>query len=172
MHASDRQECIARSRRAIDEFDLRGFPTTLPFHRGMLDMDRFVDGTHTTNYIDDLDEEQLVDFVERFGRTDSAGESEPERTLSVTVGGKQFDVSLAGDAVDEGVRQPGGELTSGRSASNTSTTDQTVTEQSSTTGSDASSSVDVGEDGVVVTDMDGTIIDVVVDVGDTVASGD
>jgi acetyl-CoA/propionyl-CoA carboxylase biotin carboxyl carrier protein len=60
VRGADREECLARSDRALAEYDIEGIPTIIPFHRLMLRDDEFTAGTHTTKYLDDeLDQERL-----------------------------------------------------------------------------------------------------------------
>jgi acetyl-CoA carboxylase biotin carboxylase subunit len=53
VHGADRYQVIRRARRALREFRVDGVPTTLPFHRWLLDQSEFVDATHTTSYLAD-----------------------------------------------------------------------------------------------------------------------
>lgn len=53
VHGADRDQVIRRARRALREFRVDGVPTTLPFHRWLLDQSEFVDATHTTSYLAD-----------------------------------------------------------------------------------------------------------------------
>ncbi len=53
----DREEVIARGKRALDETTIEGIPTTIPFHRRLLEDDGFVANEHTTKYV----ERELVD---------------------------------------------------------------------------------------------------------------
>jgi acetyl-CoA carboxylase biotin carboxylase subunit len=48
---SDRAEAIARGRRALDEFKIKGIKTTVPFHRVVLDEEDFIAGQVHTDYI-------------------------------------------------------------------------------------------------------------------------
>src|SRR5699024_3066329 len=58
----DREECLARSRRALAEFGIEGVTTVIPFHRLLLTDDAFTAGAHTTNYLDEeLDPEEIDD---------------------------------------------------------------------------------------------------------------
>jgi acetyl-CoA carboxylase, biotin carboxylase subunit len=47
----DRDEAIARGRRALDEFIITGVPTTIPFHQGVLDNEFFRRGEVDTNFV-------------------------------------------------------------------------------------------------------------------------
>ncbi|MFC6754981.1 carbamoyl phosphate synthase, partial [Halorubrum tibetense] len=96
--AGDREECLARSKRALAEYDVEGVVTIIPFHRLMLDDQRFVDGTHTTKYLDEeVDPERIADAQARWGSESSATDDDEEvteREFTVEVNGKRFEVDL------------------------------------------------------------------------------
>lgn len=52
VYGQDREECLARGRRALDEFVIEGISTTLPFHRRVLDNQVFCAGEATTDFIE------------------------------------------------------------------------------------------------------------------------
>ncbi len=97
--AGDREECLARSERALAEYEIEGVDTAIPFHRLMLSDARFREASHWTRYLDDgVDPEQIADAVERYGPDGADGadedESVVERTFTVEVNGKRFEVDL------------------------------------------------------------------------------
>ena len=47
-----REIALARSRRALAEFQVTGIKTNLPFHRGIIDNAAFLDGAVSTNLLD------------------------------------------------------------------------------------------------------------------------
>lgn len=166
--APDREECLARSKRALAEYDLDGVVTIVPFHRLMLDDERFVDGTHTTKYLDEeLDAELVADAQERWGsETASAGDDDEEvteREFTVEVNGKRFDVELeerGAPAIP--VPESGGGGAGGQQRPPQATSDD---------GDD--DGVDVAEGGESIdAEMQGTILSVDVSEGDEVAAGD
>jgi acetyl-CoA carboxylase biotin carboxylase subunit len=53
--ARTREECIAKMRRALDEFIVEGIKTTVPFHRMLMDEEKFITGDFTTKFIDSMD---------------------------------------------------------------------------------------------------------------------
>ncbi|QCS41884.1 acetyl/propionyl/methylcrotonyl-CoA carboxylase subunit alpha [Natrinema versiforme] len=53
----DRDEVLARSKRTLDETTIEGVPTTIPFHRRLLEDDGFISNEHTTKYV----ERELLD---------------------------------------------------------------------------------------------------------------
>jgi len=170
--APDREECLARSKRALAEYDLEGVVTIVPFHRLMLDDDRFVDGTHTTKYLDEeLDRDLVAEAQEKWG-TESASASDEnedeevsEREFTVEVNGKRFEVELEERGapaipVPEGAGGGGGR--GGQQRPPQATADD---------GDDGG--VDVAEGGEAIeAEMQGTILSVDVGEGDEVAAGD
>ena len=49
----DRGQCIARMRRALQEFQVTGVHTTIPFHLAMLDDENFLSGAFNTDYVEE-----------------------------------------------------------------------------------------------------------------------
>ena len=166
VRAGDREEALARSQRALAEFDLEGVVTIIPFHRLMLEDDEFRAGTHTTAYLDDhLDPDRLTEAQERWGTEVAAGdeaEAVTEREFTVEVDGKRFEVALeerGAPAIDA----PSG----GTSAGTQPRPDRAGPSDES--GGDGGRAAD-GE--TVTAEMQGTILDVKVGEGDEVAAGD
>lgn len=50
----DRNEAIARMRRALDEFQAEGVKTTVPFHLKVMDDPKYQSGNFTTKYLEDF----------------------------------------------------------------------------------------------------------------------
>ena len=162
VHGGDRTESIARSKRALAEFDIEGIVTIIPFHRLMLSDDPFVNGTHTTRYIDeDLDDDRIEDAQERMGTETVPSEDEEvyTREFTVEVDGKRFEVELeeSGQPPQVGT---GGSAQAGGSAG-----------QSSSSGGGGGTTV-TAEGETVAAEMQGTILEVGVDEGEEVAPGD
>ncbi len=53
-HGADRQEAITRMRRALDEFQIEGIKTTIPFHKRVLADKNFLEGKIDTGFIERL----------------------------------------------------------------------------------------------------------------------
>jgi acetyl-CoA/propionyl-CoA carboxylase biotin carboxyl carrier protein len=166
VDASDREECLARAERALREFDIEGFHTVIPFHRLMMTDQRFTEGTHTTNYLDEeLDPERIEQAVERWGPdetdADDADEEVTEREFTVEVNGKRFEVELeerGAPAIPTG----GGSGGSGG-----------MQRPDAATGGDDDGDAVVAADGERITaEMQGTILSVDVEAGDEVSAGD
>ncbi len=166
VHGEDREECFARSERALAEYEIDGIPTIIPFHRLMLTDEEFTAGTHTTKYLDEeLDHDRLEEAQKRWGSESTStddGEETVEREFTVEVNGKRFEVSL-----EESAGMFGG-LGGGSGGSG-----QSAQKPSRRGGGDSDEGAAVSADGEVISaEMQGTILEVNVEEGDTVASGD
>ncbi|SEN80528.1 acetyl-CoA/propionyl-CoA carboxylase, biotin carboxylase, biotin carboxyl carrier protein [Halorientalis persicus] len=170
VYASDREECITRSQRALGEYDIEGIPTIIPFHRLMLEDEAFVNGKHHTKYLDEeLDPERIDEAQEKWG-TDDGGSADGdeevvEREFTVEVNGKRFSVNLEergappiptsagnGGGGDQPQRPSGGSGGGG--------------------GGGGGGQAAAAEGQQVTAEMQGTILEVNVAEGDEVASGD
>ncbi|MEK6552189.1 MAG: ATP-grasp domain-containing protein, partial [Bacteroidota bacterium] len=49
---TDRKHAIARARRAFEEFQVEGIKTTIPFHKKVLENEKFINGDFDTSFID------------------------------------------------------------------------------------------------------------------------
>ncbi len=52
VHGQDREEALARARRALEEFTIEGIQTTIPFHQRVLDNEVFKAGDARTDFIE------------------------------------------------------------------------------------------------------------------------
>jgi acetyl-CoA/propionyl-CoA carboxylase biotin carboxyl carrier protein len=91
----DRTEALERSRRALDEFEVSGLPTVLPFHRKIVRDPAFTaeDGTFGvyTRWI----ETEFVNDIEPWnGEADAPKPSMNRHSVVVEVEGKRIEVSL------------------------------------------------------------------------------
>jgi acetyl-CoA carboxylase biotin carboxylase subunit len=57
-HGATREEAIARMKRALDEYAITGVPTTIPFHKQVMNYEPFVSGKEI--YTNFMQEHQLV----------------------------------------------------------------------------------------------------------------
>ncbi|MGM0398005.1 MAG: acetyl-CoA carboxylase biotin carboxylase subunit [Halobacteriota archaeon] len=160
VSGEDRAEAIARSKRALAEFDVEGITTVIPFHRLMLSDERFVEGTHTTNYLDEeFDTERIVEAQERWGQEPvEAGEAVEtvEREFTVEVNGKRFEVDLEERGAAALAVQSGEQASPPKPAG----------------GEDEDATVAAADGEVVTADMQGTILSVDVEEGEAVQAGD
>ncbi len=63
VRGADREETIARAKRALREFHVGGIKTTIPFHKYMLNNEKFLSGNYPITFIDTLIAEGC-DFTE------------------------------------------------------------------------------------------------------------
>jgi acetyl-CoA carboxylase biotin carboxylase subunit len=54
VYGRDRNEAIARLRRALDEFIIEGIKTTIPFHKKVLNDPDFLKGAVTTGFVEKM----------------------------------------------------------------------------------------------------------------------
>lgn len=149
---TSREQVLARSRRALDEFVVDGMPTVIPFHRSVVDDPAFTaaDGSFDvyTTWIETDYDNQLEPYA---GASADAGEPAERERVTVEVGGKRIEVVLpgglgasaaAGGGAKKAKRKAGG--AAGAAASGDS----------------------------LVAPMQGTVVKVTVEEGQTVSAGD
>ncbi|HEY2044875.1 MAG TPA: acetyl/propionyl/methylcrotonyl-CoA carboxylase subunit alpha [Jatrophihabitans sp.] len=151
---ADRDQALARARRALEEMVVEGMATALPFHRAVVRDPAFApaDGapfTIFTRWIETEFDNQIPPFT---GAAEMADEAAERETVVVEVGGKRLEVSLpAGFAVGSGGAG----------------TKKAAPKRSASRKAGAAASGDA-----LTAPMQGTIVKVAVNDGDTVASGD
>ena len=91
----DRAEALERSRRALDEFEVAGMPTVLPFHRVVVRDPAFTaeDGRFGV-FTRWIETEFANDISPWDGEAEAPAEAEPRHTVVVEVSGKRLEVSL------------------------------------------------------------------------------
>ena len=164
VYGEDREECLARSERALKEYDLEGVVTIIPFHRLMLTDERFVDGTHTTKYLDEeLDQDLIEEAQEQWGSETITDEDEEvsEREFTVEVNGKRFEVNLEERGAPPIAASAEASESSGRPSGGGGGGSE-----------DSAGGATAAEGQQVDAEMQGTILSVEVEEGEEVASGD
>jgi len=149
--APDRDRAIERMLRALSEFEIEGVRTTIPAHRALLATDAFKTVTHSTKWVEN--EVDAADFGPSVAVAPAAeGDiALVERTVPVEVNGRRFTVKVwLPDAPVASAGTVGG---------------RAKPRPSSSGGSGAAGS------GTVSAPMQGTIVKVLVAVGDTVEIG-
>jgi acetyl-CoA/propionyl-CoA carboxylase biotin carboxyl carrier protein len=87
-----RQEALERSRRALDEMQVEGMATLLPFHRKVVREEAFTSEPFTVH--NRWIETEFENDIEPFVGAAEAGEEEPREKVVVEVGGRRLEVSL------------------------------------------------------------------------------
>jgi acetyl-CoA/propionyl-CoA carboxylase biotin carboxyl carrier protein len=90
---ASRDQALARSRRALAEFEVGGMPTVLPFHRAVVDDAAFTGEPFSvhTRWIETEFAGQIPPYA---GPDQAAGEQAVRERITVEVGGKRLDVTL------------------------------------------------------------------------------
>ena len=152
--APDRDRAIKRLLRALGEFEIGGIKTTIPAHLVLLATADFAAVQHSTKWVEDEIDNTL--FVNPHDGAANSVDNEPliERSMPVEVNGKRFSVK---------VWVPEGAMTApGVSASNAKARPKTAGASGGAGGSGS---------GTVTAPMQGTILKVLVNVGDAVEVG-
>src|SRR5687767_1717390 len=146
-----RQQALERSRRALAEFEVTGMPTVLPFHRAVVDDPAFTSEPFTvhTRWIETEFNNTIPPYDGESADAD-AGSDERERVV-VEVGGRRLEVVL-----------PAGFAAGGGGAS--------AKRPSRRSGGGKAGAAASGD--ALTSPMQGTIVKVVAEEGQTVAAGD
>jgi acetyl-CoA/propionyl-CoA carboxylase biotin carboxyl carrier protein len=100
---NDRELATARMLRALDEYEVGGLTTLIPFHSKLLATDEWANGETCRNLTED--KKWLKTTAPEMPPKPAEGEEEAEKAVrkyQVEVGGKLFDVKVIGDAVAGG----------------------------------------------------------------------
>ncbi|HEX6207220.1 MAG TPA: biotin/lipoyl-containing protein, partial [Actinomycetota bacterium] len=138
----DREAARRRMLRALDELQVEGVPTTVPFHRWVLNTIAFREGSHTTRWVERALEEGM--FRPEEAEPPSPAPPTAPGLLVVEVGGRRVPVRVWGD--DRAAPPPAPES--------------------------AARAHHAGAHGAVVAPMQGTILKVLVEEGQEIEAGD
>jgi acetyl-CoA/propionyl-CoA carboxylase biotin carboxyl carrier protein len=151
---SDRETAIRRTLRALREFRIEGISTTIPADLAILEHQDFVDGIHSTKWVEDtLD---LSNVGSTATVADGESEAKVQRDVDVEVNGKRFSVKVF---VPE---SQAGAVVAGGSAGGASRPRRSGGAGGAGAG---------GGSGAVAVPMQGTVVKVLVEVGQEVEAG-
>ncbi|WP_353988452.1 acetyl/propionyl/methylcrotonyl-CoA carboxylase subunit alpha [Ruicaihuangia caeni] len=88
-----REEALERSRRALDEFEVAGLPTVLPFHRAIVRDPAFVDAPFSV-YTRWIESEWQNDLEPWSGQDEETATVTRRHAVVVEVGGKRVEVTM------------------------------------------------------------------------------
>jgi acetyl-CoA/propionyl-CoA carboxylase biotin carboxyl carrier protein len=99
VSGATRDEALARSRRALAEFNVEGLATVIPFHRAVVSDPAFIGDDNGFTVHTRWIETEWDNQVEPFTGGDPIDEEDtiPRQTVVVEVGGRRLEVSLPGD---------------------------------------------------------------------------
>ena len=146
----DRPTAIRRALRALDELVIEGVATTVPADIAILESEAFQANTHSTNWVENELDLSGVRYQGSAPTVDGSDEPLVERTVPAEVNGRRFEVKVW---VPEGAA-----------------TTAAPRKKRSAAGSGGASSG--GGSGVIEAPMQGTIVGVQVEAGDSVSAGD
>jgi acetyl-CoA/propionyl-CoA/long-chain acyl-CoA carboxylase, biotin carboxylase, biotin carboxyl carrier protein len=120
---ADRAQATRRMLRALEEFEIEGLRTLLPFHRALLASEQWARGETCRDLLEDKKWLKTLAFgkPETAARTEDGEEAQQKvaRTYEVEVSGKRFDVRVLGEPFGAGAASnglPGGGATAARNA--------------------------------------------------------
>jgi len=90
---SSREDALERARRALDEFEVAGLPTVLPFHRKIVRDPAFTSSPFST-YTMWIETEFVNDIEPWSGSLEAQSPAAARHSVVVEVGGKRIEVSL------------------------------------------------------------------------------
>src|ERR1700733_5136730 len=99
VYGANREEALARSRRALDEFHVEGLATVIPFHRAVVSDPAFIGDDNGFTVHTRWIETEWNNTIEPFTGGEPIDEDEalPRQKVVVEVGGRRLEVSLPGD---------------------------------------------------------------------------
>lgn len=148
--ASTRDEALARSRRALDEFAVQGMPTVIEFHRTVVSDPAFIgDGTSFGVFTSWIETEFHNTITPYDGELGESG-TDQRHSITVEVNGKRVEVSLP---------QGMGSIQSGKTG--------TKPKRTATKKAGAAANGDS-----LTSPMQGTVVKIAVENGQTVEAGD
>jgi len=99
VYGATREEALARSRRALDEFQVEGLATVIPFHRAVVSDPAFIGDDNGfavhTRWIETEWDNKIEPFTG--GEPLDEEETQPRQKVVVEVDGRRLEVSLPGD---------------------------------------------------------------------------
>lgn len=147
-----RDEAIQRMVRSLDDYEIIGAPSTIPFHQQVLKTNDFLSGQTYTSFLA-THQDEIVAAIKP-GETNAEAESdaaEPPLPLLIEVDGHRFDVKVFGAVTASQPTKKQARKNRGRSSAGTAS---------------------AGGDRDILSPGQGTVLRVAVEVGQTVSAGD
>ena len=113
VYGATREEALGRSRRALDEFEVEGLATVIPFHRAVVSDPAFIGDGEGFSVHTRWIETEWNNTIEPFTGGEPLEEDEtlPRQKVIVEVSGRRLEVSLPGDlALGNGAASAGPDI--------------------------------------------------------------
>jgi acetyl-CoA/propionyl-CoA carboxylase, biotin carboxylase, biotin carboxyl carrier protein len=94
----DREASTRRMLRALDEYEIGGLKTLIPFHKALLDTDQWRNGETCRDLVEDKDWLKSLAFPAPEPEAEEDEDEKVERDYAVEVSGRRFDVKVIGAA--------------------------------------------------------------------------
>jgi acetyl-CoA/propionyl-CoA carboxylase biotin carboxyl carrier protein len=160
VHGATRGEALARARRALDEFEVEGLATVIPFHRAVVSDPAFIGDGEGFSVHTRWIETEWENTIEPFTGGDPIEQEDtiPRQTVVVEVGGRRLELSLPGD------------LALGNGGANSGVSGVIRKKPKPRKRGGATTSAASGD--AVTAPMQGTVVKVAVEEGQDVSAGD
>ena len=112
---ADRERATRRMLRALEEYEVEGVKTLIPFHKAIMASEQWANGETCRDLIEDKDWLKALAF-EAAPAADDEGPELEERTYTVEVSGKRFEVVVHGEPIAAGAAPVAGANGAVRSA--------------------------------------------------------
>jgi acetyl-CoA/propionyl-CoA carboxylase, biotin carboxylase, biotin carboxyl carrier protein len=113
---ADREQATQRMLRALEEYEIEGLKTLIPFHRALLATDEWARGDTCKELLEDKKWLKTLAFAPVEAPTGDDEEEKVEQTYAVEVSGRRFDVRVVGPAFAGGAPANGSAPAGGRAA--------------------------------------------------------
>lgn len=154
----DRPTAIKRMLRALREMRIEGISTTIPADVAILEHPDFAEAKHSTKWVEDVLDLSEIGTSPLIPSTEDGGDPKVRRDVDVEVNGRKFSVSVwVPESSVAAVVAPGGGMTPSGSRPRR--------------GSGSGAVIGGAGSGAVAVPMQGTIVKVLVEVGDEVEQG-
>ncbi|HEX4465565.1 MAG TPA: acetyl-CoA carboxylase biotin carboxylase subunit [Solirubrobacteraceae bacterium] len=113
---ADREQATRRMLRALDEYEIEGLKTLIPFHKALLATEQWARGETCRDLLEDKAWLKTLAFEKTPPPTDDEEAEKVEQTYSVEVSGRRFDVRVVGPPFAAGGAPAGANGTSAGAA--------------------------------------------------------
>src|SRR6185437_13730819 len=104
---ADREQATKRMLRALEEYEIEGLKTLIPFHRALLQTDQWAKGETCRDLLEDRAWLKTLAFEKPTKAGEEDEQTTIEQTYTVEVSGQRFDVKVVGPPLGGGVAMNG-----------------------------------------------------------------